>query len=155
MIINDCKRNEISELLDFIELKSQFDKKMQGFDGKITTNESKINKTLFSDNPYAFARFIEIKHTKIGFGIFYYRYSSFKGQPSIWLEDLLIKENYRGKKAGAYFMTYLIEVAKSKNCSHIGWTASINNKRGIKFYEKLGANQTGQIGNSIFFRLEV
>jgi GNAT superfamily N-acetyltransferase len=86
----------------------------------------------------------------VGFALYYFRYSSFAGQPSLWLDDLYVDEESRSQGAGAELMRALARTAKDTRCTHIGWTANARNTRGLKFYERLGATITEQKGNVCF-----
>jgi len=146
---------DTSSLLDFVKEKAEFDKTMQGFSGQIKTTEERIVQTFFCDKPYAFASFATINEESVGFAVYYFRYSSFEGRPILWLEDLLIRESYRGNKIGENFMRQLYQIANSHSCSHMAWTASKYNIRGIQFYERLGAEIYSKMKNSLFLKWKV
>lgn len=79
-----------------------------------------------------------------------FRYSSFAGQPSIWLDDLYVDEEIRSQGAGTALMEYLAQIAKENDCTHLAWTADARNVRGLSFYQRLGAEITEQKGNRCF-----
>jgi GNAT superfamily N-acetyltransferase len=96
--------------------------------------------------------------TMVGFALYYYRFSSFSGFPILWLEDLFVDESHREQGVGRTIMNHLYTVAKSEKCSHIGWTASPKNERGIAFYQSLGAYSVeGSLANrsQVTFRWDV
>jgi hypothetical protein len=70
---------------------------MKGFSGEISTTVEKIERTLFGDYPFEHALLLEQDNEVLGFALFHYRYSSFSGEPSIWLDDLLVAENQKSK----------------------------------------------------------
>jgi len=131
--------DDVKTILRFIKQKAEFDISMKGFSGVIETSEELLLDTLFNKNPYAHAVLAESAGTVNGFALYYFRYSSFKGKPHLWLEDLLVIPKSRSKGIGQKLMKYLAVQANNKNCSHMAWTASINNTKGIQFYERLGA----------------
>lgn len=74
----------------------------------------------------------------IGFALFYIRYSTWKGQ-RLYLEDLLVTEEYRGRGVGRRLMEALIEEAKRRRYSGMAWQALDWNEPAIRFYESYGA----------------
>lgn len=142
---------DVETILAFIEKKAEFDRNMGAFSGKLTTSAEKIRQTIFNSSPFAQVLFAEIEQP-IGFALYYYRYSSFKGLPSIWLDDLYIDESSRGKQAGTVLMNYLAQKAKNNFCTHLAWTANKRNTRTISFYHRLGAEIVEQKGNVCFFQ---
>ncbi len=142
---------DVETILAFIEKKAEFDRNMGAFSGKIATSAEKICQTIFSSTPFAQVLFAEIEQP-IGFALYYYRYSSFKGLPSIWLDDLYVDESSRHKQAGTVLMNYLAQKAKNNCCTHLAWTADKRNTRTISFYQRLGAAIVEQKGNVCFFQ---
>lgn len=142
---------DVDTILVFIKKKAEFDRNMGAFFGKLTTSAEKIRQTIFSSPPFAQVLFAEIEQP-IGFALYYYRYSSFKGLPSIWLDDLYVDESFRNKKAGTVLMNYLAQKAKNDCCTHLAWTADKRNTHTISFYQRLGAEIVEQKGNICFFQ---
>lgn len=142
---------EAEIILSFIKKKSEFDRNMGAFSGKIETSIEKIHQTVFNTAPFAQVLFAETEQP-IGFALYYFRYSSFRGLPSIWLDDLYVDESFRSKKAGAALMSYLAQIAKNNCCTHLAWTADIRNRRAVSFYYRLGAEIVEQKGNVCFFQ---
>ncbi|EKO3583996.1 GNAT family N-acetyltransferase [Vibrio metschnikovii] len=137
--IRKAIKQDSDKLLELIAHKAEFDRSMKGFNGEISTTKEKIERTLFGDYPFAHALLLEVDGEVLGFALFHYRYSSFRGEPSIWLDDLLVIGEHRSKGYGAKLMHALKMEAKSSLTSHISWTASPYNVRAHEFYKKLGA----------------
>lgn len=145
--------NDIPVIYTFIHKKSEFDRYVGAYSGTIQTSESKIRQTIFGTNPFAYVLLAENSQGIIGFALYGFRYSSFIGQPSIWLDDLYIEEHMRSKGAGALLMLRLQQIAQENNCTHIAWTADARNTRGIKFYQRLGAKIVEQKGDRCFLQI--
>jgi GNAT superfamily N-acetyltransferase len=96
--------------------------------------------------------FAEFSGFEVGFALYGFRYSSFLGQPSIWLDDLYVDEDQRSQGAGAALMNQLAQIAKENDCTHLAWNADARNTRGLSFYDRLGAKITEQQGNRCFLR---
>lgn len=144
--------NDISLIYLLIQKKSEFDRHIGAYSGTIQTSEDKIRKTLFSDNPFAYVLLAENFQGVVGFALYGFRYSSFVGQPNIWLDDLYVYENMRSKGAGTLLMNQLRQIAQKYNCTHLAWTADARNTGGIRFYNRLGASVIEQKENRCFFQ---
>jgi len=152
VIVRNATKKDSSILLGFIEQKAEFDRSMKGFSGEVSTTIEKIEQTLFGDYPFAHALLLEHNCEFLGFALYHYRYSSFSGQPSIWLDDLLVVGEQRSKGYGRDLMQALKLQAKSSSASHISWTASPNNKKAHEFYKRLGADIERMDGQRPYFR---
>ena len=89
--------------------------------------------------------------TVVGFALYYIRYSTWKGQ-RLYLEDLLVTENMRGKGIGHLLFDRLIEECKEKKFSGMMWQVLQWNEPAINFYKKYNANLDGEwINGSLNF----
>ena len=144
--------DDVSLIYKFIQKKADFDRFIGAYSGTIQTSEAKIRQTVFSHNPFAYVLLAADERDVIGFALYGFRYSSFAGQPSIWLDDLYIEQNMRSKGAGALLMNKLQQIADENNCTHLAWTADARNIRGLKFYRRLGAEVSEQKGDRCVFK---
>lgn len=150
MLVRTATPNDVSLIFSFIQKKAEFDRNIGAFSGVLQVSEEKIRKTLFSSIPFAYVLFAETLGHPVGFALYEFRYSSFAGQPSLWLDDLYVDEPMRSRGAGATLMHYLAQIAKQNNCTHIAWTADARNIGALKFYQRLGAEITEQKGYRCF-----
>ncbi|USD66418.1 GNAT family N-acetyltransferase [Vibrio sp. SCSIO 43136] len=155
MNIRKASKQDSHQLLELIRLKADFDRSMKGFDGQVSTTVDKIERTLFGEQPYAHALLLELNGDALGFALFHYRYSSFSGEPSIWLDDLLVLGDHRSKGYGAELMEALKTEARKSSASHISWTASPYNIMAHDFYRRLGADIERMDGQRPYFRWKV
>lgn len=144
--------NDASLIFTFIQKKSEFDRNIGAFSGVLKVSEGKIRKTLFGKIPFSYVLFAELSGHEIGFALYGFRYSSFAGQPSIWLDDLYVDDAMRSQGAGAALMAQLAQIAQDNDCTHLAWNADARNTHGLRFYERLGAEITEQHGNRCFLR---
>ena len=94
---------------------------------------------------------VDEKDTVVGFAVCYIRYSTWKGQ-RLYLEDLLVTEQMRGKGIGALLMDELIDICKQRKYSGLVWQVLDWNEPAINFYKKYNANfDGGWINCSISF----
>ncbi|PML57571.1 GNAT family N-acetyltransferase [Vibrio lentus] len=152
MNVRKASKQDSSKLFELIEQKAEFDRSMKGFEGEISTTIEKIERTLFGDYPFAHALLLELNEDVLGFALFHYRYSSFSGEPSIWLDDLLVVGGHRSKGYGAELMQALKMEAEKSLVSHISWTASPYNTKAHEFYNNLGAEIERMDGQRPYFR---
>ena len=103
----------------------------------------------FGDNPVYHAFVAEIKGNIIGFAITYYRYSTWKGR-CLYLEDLIVTENYRNKGIGQELFDYCLSFGKEKSCKKMIWQVLDWNQPAINFYNKNNAQlDNGWINGSL------
>jgi GNAT superfamily N-acetyltransferase len=152
MQVRSATPNDVALIFSFIQKKSEFDRNIGAFSGILQVSELKIHQTLFGIIPFAYVLFAELSDRQVGFALYEFRYSSFAGQPSIWLDDLYVEEWARSQGAGAALMGHLARIATENNCTHLAWTADARNTRGLKFYHRLGAEIIEQHGNRCFLR---
>lgn len=152
MKIRSATPDDVSLIFSFIQKKSEFDRNIGAFAGVLEVSEDKIRKTLFGIIPFAYVLFAEFSTHEVGFALYGFRYSSFAGQPSIWLDDLYVDNEMRSQGAGAALMAQLAQIAKDNDCTHLAWNADARNTRGLRFYNQLGAEMTEQYGNRCFLR---
>ncbi|MEZ8916867.1 N-acetyltransferase family protein [Vibrio lentus] len=152
MNVRKAIKRDSRKLLELIGHKADFDRKMKGFNGEVSTTKEKIERTLFGGYPFAHALLLEDNGEVQGFALFHYRYSSFSGEPSIWLDDLLVVDKHRSKGFGAELMQALKLEAEKSLSSHISWTASPHNTKAHNFYKKLGAQVERMDGKRPYFR---
>lgn len=154
-VIRAAVESDASMIFAFLRRKAAFDRDMGGSDGTLTTSERAIRQTLFGDPPYAWALVAEHVDMVVGLALYYFRYSSFRGRPSLWLDDLYVLEAVRSLGTGEALMAELVMIAKQRRCSHLGWTAAARNARAIAFYERLGARVVERGATQFRFELAV
>lgn len=150
--IRHANQDDISLIVSFIQKKAEFDKSMGAFMGPVQTTEAKLRTTLFNNTPFARVLFAEVSQQVVGFALYYFRYSSFAAQPNLWLDDLYVDTHRRSQGIGTILMTRLAYISQDNHCTHMGWTASANNVRGIEFYKKLGAEVVEKKGDRFLFQ---
>lgn len=77
--------------------------------------------------------------TAIGFALFFHNFSTFKGRACLYLEDIFIKFEFRGKGYGKQMLKELAKIAVKRDCDRFEWSVLDWNEPSIKFYKSLGA----------------
>jgi GNAT superfamily N-acetyltransferase len=103
----------------------------------VVTNELLIE-NIFT-NPIAHCVLAFENDTPIGFAFYFYNYSTFIGRKGLYLEDLYVQPNYRGKGYGKKLLLHLVQIAKNEHCGRMEWSVLKWNKPAIDFYDRIGA----------------
>jgi GNAT superfamily N-acetyltransferase len=105
----------------------------------VQASEESIRQTLFGERSYADCILGFEGDTPVGFALYFHNYSTFVSRPGIYLEDLFVEPQHRGKGYGKALLLELVKIAKEMNCGRVEWSVLNWNKPAIDFYESLGA----------------
>ncbi len=106
---------------------------------EVTVSLRHFEESGFGANPVWWAFVAEVQGVVIGMALYYVRYSTWKGQ-RMYLEDILVTEEMRGKKIGSLLFDALIVEAKEKGFNGMNWQVLEWNEPAINFYKKYNAN---------------
>jgi GNAT superfamily N-acetyltransferase len=121
-------------ILEFITELAVYEK----MEKEVIATEEKLAESLFGDRPAAEVIFALTGGTEAGFVLFFHNYSTFLGKPGIYIEDLYVKPEYRGKGIGRKLLGHIAGLAKERGCGRVEWWV-LNWNPARKFYETLGA----------------
>ncbi|WP_413576581.1 N-acetyltransferase family protein [Bdellovibrio sp. HCB290] len=127
--------SDISAILHFITQLAKYEK----LEHEVVATEDSLRKTLFGDRKYAEVIFLEEDGQKAGFALFFHSYSTFLALPGIYLEDLFVLPEHRGKGYGKKLLCHLAKVAVDRGCGRLEWSVLDWNKPAIDFYLSLGS----------------
>ena len=96
-------------------------------------------KHLFGPRPAAEAILAEIDGQAVGFALFFTTFSTFRGQPGIYLEDIYVKPEHRGGGIGKKLLATVAQRARDRGCGRVEWSVLNWNEPSIGFYCSLGA----------------
>lgn len=82
-----------------------------------------------------------VEGNAVGYALYFFTYSSFLARPTLYLEDIFVLEEYRGKRMGLKLFRSCVREAKKNGCGRMEWNVLTWNSNAIRFYEKLGANR--------------
>jgi GNAT superfamily N-acetyltransferase len=102
-------------------------------------DEALLRRNLFGPRPYAEVLIGEEDGEAAGFAIFFHNFSTFLGRPGIYLEDLFVRPDHRGKGYGRALLARLAKIALERDCGRLEWAVLDWNEPAIGFYRKLGA----------------
>ena len=111
---------------------------------EVVMTEEKLTATLFGDRRYAETLIAEEVGEPMGFALFFHNFSTFLAQPGIYLEDLYVVPEQRGRGVGRALLERLAQLAVDRGCGRLEWAVLDWNVDAIKFYERLGAKPNSE-----------
>jgi len=111
---------------------------------EVVATEAILREHLFGEKRYAEVVLGYEDQTPVGFALFFHNFSTFTGRPGLYLEDLFVYEQYRGKGYGKALLLYLATIARERKCGRFEWVVLDWNKPAIDFYNSLGAKQMNE-----------
>ena len=105
----------------------------------VTATENGLVEVLFDEKPSAKVLLAFENETAVGFAVFFHNFSTWLGRPGLYLEDLFVRPEHRGKGYGRALLIYLAKIARERGCGRMEWAVLDWNKPAIEFYRKLGA----------------
>lgn len=133
--IKSATIDDTSLILNFIKELAEYEKLLH----EVVATEEILKETLFGQQKHAEVIIGYLNGTAVSFAIYFHNFSTFLGRPGIYLEDLFVKPEARGKSIGQKMLAYLAHLAKSRNCGRLEWWVLDWNETAIGFYKHIGA----------------
>ena len=133
--IQKAEARDIPLILHFIQSLAEYER----LGDSCIATEEKQRKTLFSESPAAEVIIARVDGDPMGFALFFHNYSTFLAQRGIYLEDLFVKPEARGKGVGFALLSALARVAVERGCGRLEWAVLDWNQLAIDFYKRIGA----------------
>ncbi len=134
--LRKARSRDIPLVLSFIRELAEYEREPQA----VSATADDLRRDGFSANPKFQVILAEWNGQPAGMAFYFYHYSTWKGRPGIYLEDIFVRPKFRGKGLGRALMAYLARTAVKENCYGIRWEVLDWNKSAIEFYKNLGAN---------------
>jgi GNAT superfamily N-acetyltransferase len=106
---------------------------------EVTATEEQLADVLFGKRPTAEVLLAFEGKSPVGFAVFFHNFSTWLGRPGLYLEDLFVKPEKRGKGYGRALLAELAKIAQDRGCGRMEWAVLDWNEPAIKFYRALGA----------------
>jgi len=135
MNIRPAKTTDIDEILGLIYELALYEKAPE--EAKAT--KSQIMESFFSDNPKVFCEIVEVDGEIAGLAIWFLNYSTWQGKHGIYLEDLFIRPQFRGRGFGKSVLKHLAQICVDRGYGRFQWWVLDWNTPSIEFYKALGA----------------
>ena len=133
--IRESNINDVPLIYNFIKELAEYEK----LSNEVSASETILRNSLFSTNKYAEVFIAEYEGKPAGQVLLFHNFSTFKGRPGIYIEDIYVSPQFRGKGIGKELLKYVKNLAKQRNCGRVEWVVLNWNKPAINFYEKIGA----------------
>jgi len=133
--IREATESDVPLILQFIRDLAEYERLLD----VVMATEDFLRATLFGEHRFAEVLIAEEDGTAAGFALFFHNYSTFLAQPGIYLEDLFVKPEYRGRGYGKALLARLAQLARERNCGRVEWAVLDWNEPSINFYKALGA----------------
>src|SRR5437773_477359 len=133
--IRNATEEDVPVIVSFIRQLAEYER----LSHQAVMTEETIRQSLFGPHPYAEALLGYSDGKPVAFAVFVHNFSTFLGRPGLYLEDLFVVPEMRGKGFGRAMLVYLAKVARERNCGRFEWSVLDWNEPAIGFYRKLGA----------------
>jgi GNAT superfamily N-acetyltransferase len=133
--IREAAESDVPLILQFIHDLAEYEKLAH----LVVATEEQLRSTLFGPVRMAEVLIASEDGAPAGFALFFHNYSTFLGQPGIYLEDLFVKPEFRGRGYGKALLVRLAQIARDRNCGRVEWAVLNWNEPAIAFYKSLGA----------------
>ena len=135
MHIRSARPEESAIILRLIKDLAEYEKAPD----QVEATESDLKATIFSKEPKVFCDVVEVDGEIVGMAIWFLNYSTWQGTHGIYLEDLFIKPEYRGRGYGKALLIHLAKLCEEKGYGRFQWWVLDWNSPAIDFYRSLGA----------------
>ena len=133
--IEPASEGNIPLILTFIKRLADYERLAH----TVVATEESLREYLFGEKRYAEVVIARLDDLPVGFALFYHNFSTFVSKPGLYLEDLFVVPEQRGKGIGNALLVYLAKLAVERKCGRFEWAVLDWNSSAIKFYESLGA----------------
>lgn len=130
-VVEDCEL-----ILNFIRQLGEYEK----LSHEVVATTSQLKQTLFGVKAFANVLIAEYDNKPVGFSLYFFNYSTFLAKPGLYLEDLFVLPEMRGKRVGKSLLIHLANIALENNCGRFEWSVLDWNQPAIDFYQSIGAN---------------
>ncbi|MBI5693949.1 MAG: GNAT family N-acetyltransferase [Verrucomicrobia bacterium] len=137
--LRSATKDDVALILDFIRGLAEYER----LSDQVEATEEKLAATLFpcEGRPAAECLLAFLGNEPAGFALFFTNYSTFLAKPGLYLEDLFVRPEVRGRGVGKALLLHLARLANARGCGRMEWSVLDWNAPAIAFYESLGARR--------------
>lgn len=133
--IRPAREDETHLILRFVRELARYER----LEDQVSATEEGLRDALFGMRRYAEVAFVCVAEEPVGFALFFHNFSTFLGRAGIYLEDLFVLPEHRGRGLGRRLLTWLAALAVERGCGRLEWAVLDWNAPSIGFYKSLGA----------------
>lgn len=134
VVFRYAEEKDTQVILEFIKELAIYENMLED----VVATEELLKEWIFEKNK-AEVIFAMEGETEVGFALFFHNFSTFLGRAGIYLEDLFVKKEYRGRGYGKALLKKLAQITVERGCGRLEWSCLDWNKPSIDFYLSLGA----------------
>ena len=127
---------DVPQILAFIRALAAYEREPEA----VTATEADLLRDGFGPNPFYFCLIAEYDARPAGFAFYFFNYSTWKGKPGLYLEDLFVEPEFRGLGIGKALLEKVAAIAVEKDCPRLQWEVLDWNTPAIDFYRAMGAD---------------
>ena len=135
LMIRFARENDVPQIFQFIRNLAEYEQLVD----EVVTDIDTLRKSLFGSGKTAEVIIAELDNKPVGFALFFHNFSTFLGKPGLYIEDLFVNHDQRGKGIGGELLSFLAQLAIKRDCGRLEWWVLDWNESAIGFYKKLGA----------------
>ena len=139
LAIRAAKREDVPLLLAMIRELAEYER----LTSEVSATEERLAATLFGARPAAEALVAECGGAPAGFALCFHNYSTFLARPGLYVEDLYVRPDFRGRGVGRSLMRHMARLALERGCGRLELAVLDWNGPAIGFYRRLGAEAMG------------
>jgi len=155
--IRDAAASDAPLLVDLLHRAARF----QGDEYNVIVRPAQLAATMFGERPFAYALLAEIPigddlMTTVGVATYYFTFSTYRGRPRLYLEDLYVEEDQRGHGVGTALMWHLARIALASDCYCMEWqTPCAPTNAALPFYWRAGAEAIDTVESGTVYHMHL
>ena len=134
-VVRAALPEDVPALLELIRLLAVYEK----LEDEVRATPELVRRSLFGDPPCARALLAETGERPVGMAVYFFNYSTFLSRPGLYLEDLFVRKEWRGRGLGRLLLQCLARIAVERRCGRFEWAVLDWNTSAIGFYREMGA----------------
>jgi len=131
-----AQASDVPVILEMIKALAEYEQLTH----EVVATEDDLRQSLFGPRPAAEVVLAYAGDAPIGFALFFHNFSTFLGRHGLYLEDLFVVPDWRGKGVGKQLLAHIASIADSRNCGRMEWAVLDWNESAIAFYRRMGAH---------------
>jgi len=135
LTITPATVSDVATILSFIRALAEYER----LSHQCIATEQALRQTLFGPQRYAEVLIARLDDLPVGYALFFHSYSTFLARPGIYLEDLFVLPEHRGRGVGKALLGAVARIARQRGCGRLEWAVLDWNQSAIEFYRRVGA----------------
>jgi GNAT superfamily N-acetyltransferase len=135
LVVRRATQADVSIVLQMIRALAEYEKLSE----HVVATETMLDRSLFGSDPAAEVLLAFLDNRPVGFAVYFRSFSTFLGGPAMYLEDIFVAPESRGRGIGRQLLATVAKIAVERGCGRMDWSVLDWNAPAIEFYRRLGA----------------